>query len=60
MALYTFDIGQNDVTDKKLLPMSLDQLRPIITDMINQLASSIQVSTKKYFVIEVIYKGYRD
>ncbi|KAJ4721691.1 GDSL esterase/lipase [Melia azedarach] len=41
-ALYTFDIGQNDVTDEQLLLMNLEHFRPIITDMIDQFASAVQ------------------
>ncbi|KAJ4721686.1 GDSL esterase/lipase [Melia azedarach] len=41
-ALYTFDIGQNDLTKREILLGSLDQIRPIITEIIDHLASSIK------------------
>lgn len=42
-ALYTFDIGQNDLS-VGFRKMSFDQLRAAIPDIVNQLASAVQVS----------------
>lgn len=55
-ALYTFDIGQNDLTRKTFFSMSLDEIRPVITDMVNNLASSLKVSTNKCLTIEIMYR----
>ena len=43
-ALYTIDIGQNDLS-VGFRTMSFDQLRAAMPDIINQLASAVQVST---------------
>lgn len=42
-ALYTFDIGQNDLS-VGFRKMSFDQLRAAMPDIVNQLASAVQVS----------------
>lgn len=41
-ALYTFDIGQNDLYTG-FRKMSFDQIRASLPDIINQLASAVQV-----------------
>ena len=41
--MYTFDIGQNDLS-VGFRKMSFDQLRAAIPDIVNQLASAVQVS----------------
>jgi hypothetical protein len=43
-ALYTFDIGQNDLS-VGFRKMSFDQLRAAMPDIVNQLASAVQVSS---------------
>lgn len=48
-ALYTFDIGQNDLS-VGFRTMSLDQLRAALPDIINQLASAVQVCNVFVFV----------
>lgn len=42
-ALYTFDIGQNDLS-VGFRKLSSDQLRAAFPDIINQLAKAVQVS----------------
>lgn len=44
-ALYTFDIGQNDLS-VGFRKMSFDQLRAALPDIINQLASAVQVLSR--------------
>ncbi|GAB4860818.1 hypothetical protein Ancab_035980 [Ancistrocladus abbreviatus] len=41
-ALYTFDIGQNDLTAGYFLNMSTDQVRAFIPDLMNQFANIIK------------------
>lgn len=43
-ALYTFDIGQNDLS-VGFRKMSFDQIRETMPDIVNQLASAVKVST---------------
>lgn len=45
-ALYTFDIGQNDLA-VGFRKLSIDQLRAALPDIANQFASAIQVSRRK-------------
>lgn len=42
-ALYTFDIGQNDLS-VGFRKTNIDQLRATLPDIVNQLASAVQVS----------------
>lgn len=42
-ALYTFDIGQNDLTAGLLLNMSTSQVRAYIPDVLGQFADVIKV-----------------
>jgi hypothetical protein len=42
-ALYTFDIGQNDLS-VGFRKMNFDQLRAAMPDIVNQLATAVQVS----------------
>lgn len=44
-ALYTFDIGQNDLS-VGFRKMSFDQLRAALPDITNQLASAVQVLSR--------------
>lgn len=53
-ALYTFDIGQNDIFFG-LKAMSADQLVAEIPDMVNQLASAIQVISKLILFVAYVY-----
>lgn len=41
-ALYTFDIGQNDLS-VGFRKMNMDQLRAALPDIVNQLASAVKV-----------------
>lgn len=45
-ALYTFDIGQNDLS-VGFRKLSVDQLRAALPDIVNQLASAVQVSRSR-------------
>lgn len=47
-ALYTFDIGQNDLS-VGFRKMSNDQLRAALPDIVDQLASAVQVSRRSLF-----------
>lgn len=44
-ALYTFDIGQNDLS-VGFRKMNFDQMRASMPDIVNQLASAVKVSCK--------------
>ena len=44
-ALYTFDIGQNDLS-VGFRKMNFDQLRAAMPDIVNQLATAVQVSNQ--------------
>ena len=44
-ALYTFDIGQNDLS-VGFRKLSSDQLRAAMPDIVNQLASAVKVSRR--------------
>jgi hypothetical protein len=43
-ALYTFDIGQNDLS-VGFRKMNFDQIRESMPDIVNQLASAVKVSS---------------
>jgi len=43
-ALYTFDIGQNDLS-VGFRKMNFDQIRESMPDIVNQLANAVKVST---------------
>jgi hypothetical protein len=43
-ALYTFDIGQNDLS-VGFRKMNFDQIRETMPDIVNQLASAVKVSS---------------
>lgn len=53
-ALYTFDIGQNDLTAGYKLNMSTDQVKAYVPDLLSQLSNVIKVSISKQFIL-VIY-----
>lgn len=42
-ALYTFDIGQNDLTTGLKLNMTTDQIKAYIPDVLDQLSNAIRV-----------------
>lgn len=54
-ALYTFDIGQNDLS-MGFRQLSNDQLRAQLPDMINQFASAIQVMNHSFYLSDRV--GY--
>lgn len=56
-ALYTFDIGQNDLS-VGFRKMNFDQLRAAMPDIVNQLASAVQVS--KTLSLEIVYLIAKD
>lgn len=43
-ALYTFDIGQNDLTAGYKLNMTTEQVKGYIPDVLNQFSSAIRVT----------------
>lgn len=43
-ALYTFDIGQNDLVSGLKLNMTNDQIKAYIPDVLNQYSDAIRVS----------------
>lgn len=43
-ALYTFDIGQNDLTAGLKLNMTTEQIKAYIPDVLNQFSDTIRVS----------------
>lgn len=43
-ALYTFDIGQNDLTTGLKLNMTIDQIKAYIPDVLSQYSNAIRVS----------------
>lgn len=49
-ALYTFDIGQNDLTAGLKLNMTSDQIKAYIPDVHDQLSNVIRVSKDKVFI----------
>lgn len=53
-ALYSFDIGQNDLS-VGFRKLSFDQLRTTLPDIINHLASAVQVSNLLNIKIRYIY-----
>ncbi|TQE10433.1 hypothetical protein C1H46_003888 [Malus baccata] len=42
-ALYTFDIGQNDLTSGLFLNMSITQVKAYVPDVLNQFNSIVKV-----------------
>lgn len=42
-ALYTFDIGQNDLTSGLFLNMSTTQVKAYVPDVLNQFSSIVKV-----------------
>lgn len=54
-ALYTFDIGQNDLA-AGFRKLSIDQLRAALPDIVSQFASALQVRKRElYHFLYVIY-----
>lgn len=49
-ALYTFDIGQNDLS-VGFRKLSSDQLKAALPDIVNQLASAVKVSWYLVFLL---------
>lgn len=49
-ALYTFDIGQNDLTTGLKLNMTTDQIKAYIPDVLDQFSNAIRVSKDKVFI----------
>lgn len=49
-ALYTFDIGQNDLS-VGFRKMNFDQMRESMPDIVNQLASAVKVSSTWSLVV---------
>lgn len=45
-ALYTFDIGQNDLTTGLKLNLTTDQIKSYIPDVLDQLSNAIRVREK--------------
>lgn len=46
-ALYTFDIGQNDLTAGYKLNMSTEQVKAYVPDLVAQFSNAIKVRTNK-------------
>lgn len=53
-ALYTFDIGQNDLTAGYKLNMSTDQVKAYVPDLLSQLSNVIKVSKSKPIYISYL------
>lgn len=51
-ALYTFDIGQNDLS-VGFRKMNFDQMRAAMPDIVNQLASAVKVSSASGHFLEL-------
>lgn len=52
-ALYTFDIGQNDLTSGYFLNMTTPQVKAYIPDVLHQLSILIKVSTSPIFLLYI-------
>ena len=53
-ALYTFDIGQNDLTAGYYLNMSTDEVKAYVPDVINQFQTIIQVRKSNLTDLSII------
>lgn len=51
-ALYTFDIGQNDITAGYKLNMTTEQVKAYIPDVLGQFSSVIRVSNSFNLIIK--------
>lgn len=50
-ALYTFDIGQNDLTAGYKLNMSTQQVKAYVPDVLHQFSNVLKVKMNIYFLI---------
>ena len=51
-ALYTFDIGQNDLTAGYFLNMSTDEVKAYVPDVLNQFQTIIQASKSNLHIFK--------